>query len=61
MNRMIAEQPERIRVETLFNTVELQRRAVREGYQWRLITRDRHGVIVDIGEWAGPYTLLTPC
>jgi len=50
---------ERINIKDLLGTVELERRAVLDGYQSRVVKRDRHGVVTQIGEWQGPFVLET--
>ena len=50
---------ELINIKDHLGTVELERRAVINGYQSRVIKRDRHGVVTEIGEWQGPFVLET--
>jgi hypothetical protein len=50
---------ELINIKDLLGTVELERRYVPDGYQSRVIKRDRHGVVTEIGEWQGPFVLET--
>jgi len=49
---------QRYKLEDFFGTIEFQRRLVRDGYQFRTITKDKHGIVTEIGEWAGPYVLM---
>jgi len=50
------------RIEMLFGTVELQKRAVcdgnRMGYENRKIRKDRDGIVVQVGEWQPPLCWL---
>jgi hypothetical protein len=51
-----------IKVEDLFGTVELQQRPVRDGNrignQVRKIVKDKYGMVIEIGEWDGPYVWM---
>jgi hypothetical protein len=49
---------QRYMLEDFFGTVELQRRAVSNGNQCRRVIRDKHGMVIEIGEWDGPYVLM---
>jgi len=46
------------KLEDFFGTVELQRRPTRNGNQFRKVTKDKHGAVIEIGEWDGPYVLM---
>ena len=45
-------------LDDFFGTVELQRRAVSNGNKFRKVTKDKHGMVIEIGEWDGPYVLM---
>ena len=45
-------------LDDFFGTVELQRRAVSNGNQFCKVTKDKHGAVIEIGEWDGPYVLM---
>lgn len=48
-----------INIKELLVTVELESRDVPDGYQSRVVKRDRHGVVTEVGEWQGPFVLET--
>ena len=50
---------ELINIKDLLVTVELERRAVLNGYQSRVVKRDRNGVVTGVGDWQGPFVLET--
>jgi hypothetical protein len=52
----------RYKIEDFFKTEELQQRPVRDGNrignQVRKIVKDKHGMVIEIGEWDGPYVWM---
>jgi hypothetical protein len=48
---------ELINIKDLLGTVELERRAVPDGYQSRTIKRDTNGTVTKVGDWQGPFVL----
>jgi hypothetical protein len=50
---------ELINIKDLLVTVELERRVVLGGYQSRVIKRDKHNVVTEVGDWQGPFVLET--
>ena len=50
---------ELINIKDLLGTVELERWVVLDGYQSRVVKRDRNGVVTEVGDWRGPFVLET--
>jgi hypothetical protein len=50
---------ELINIKDLLMTVELERRVVLDGYQSRVVKRDKNGVVTEVSAWQGPFVLET--
>lgn len=55
----LGEEHMKITMKDLLGTVELERRVVPDGYQSRVIKRDKNGVVTEVGAWQGPFVLET--